>query len=322
MIVSRNKLLLLSSSFFLALVLAFIPWDIIRSQNYYDRNNYINYIDFYDNKVNWFDFSTLQLKITYEWGWHYIIDFFSNNLKLNSSIILFSISFFFLFIVLYIMFYNKKLLGVLFILNPAFIDFFFSQIRLTFAISFVYLSLFIFNRNKYLAIILATSTIFIHTSTILFIFIFYSGLLLSENTIIPKRLKYILAILVGSIVAIITGPYMSIILKSLDDRRAEYNDMASPLLYVIFWVVFYFYILIKVMIEKTNIYNRNYIYISLSILTVVVLNSFIAGYSSRFLVASFPFIILSLVNFKGSEVRFLWLGYILYLALLWIFWVT
>jgi len=319
--VEKNKLFLIISSSLLAFIFSLIPWEKIRFAEYYDRDNYINYIDFYENKVHWFDFSGIISKLSNEWLWHYIIELFNANFGFNSSVILWFISFLFLLISFKYVAYESKLVYIFLLLNPVFIDFFYSQLRLTFAISFLYLSLFFFKKNKLLSFLFLIPGFFIHTSIILFSFIFYfSYLLLNIN--INQKFKLIFSILVGFVVALLTGPYMSIILGTIEDRRAEYNDMSSPILYMSFWVLFFIYLVCKIFLDKYNLYNKLYYYVSISVLTMVFLNTFLSGYSSRFLAASMPFIILALINLKGRDATFSMLGYIMYLIMLWFFWIT
>lgn len=304
---------------FFALIVSFIPWDKIRSAPYYDRTNYINYIDFYQNKIYWFDFSGILSKISNEWLWHYILNFFNNTLGFSSKEILWLISLIFIIISFLILFSKTKNIGFILVLNPIFIDFFYSQVRLCFAISFLYISIIIFHKNKFLGILFLIPAFFIHTSTILFSFIFYSAYILSNTEIINNKFKIFISIFVGIIISLLTGPYMSVILSSIEDRRAEYNDMSSPVSYMSFWILFYLYLIFKMF---KGGYNYYYNYISLSILTMIFLNIFISGYPSRFLAATIPFIIISLLNIKGRDSLICWSGYIMYFLMLWFFWVT
>ena len=158
---SRKKTLVVTCSFFIALIFSLIPWDFFRAAEYVDRSNYVNYIDLYPNKIQWFDFSGFLLKILYEWGWHYFLNFMNTNLGLNSGAILFLVSTFFLTVSFTLIALQKRFYTLLLLLNPLFIDFFYSQIRLSFSITFIYLSIIAFNKNKLVSFLLLIPSFFI-----------------------------------------------------------------------------------------------------------------------------------------------------------------
>ncbi|WP_201566383.1 EpsG family protein [Psychrobacter immobilis] len=309
-------------SFILATIFSLIPWEYFRYAEYYDRVNYINYIDIYVNKIQWFDFSGFLTKILYEWGWHYFLNYLTSQLAFNSSIILFLISLFFLTISFILVSSNKSLFLCFFLLNPMYVDFFYSQIRLSFAIAFIYLSILVFNKNKYLSLVLLLPSFFIHTSSFLFTLIFYTAIFLEKTTLIGSRLKALIAMFIGLMVAFATGPYMSVLLGAVEDRRAEYNDMSSPTLYMIYWIGLFLFFAIKYFSNKLQSLNYYYVYISISILSMVFLNVFLIGYSSRFLVASFPFLVLTIGALKGRSESIIGIIYVFYTMVLWYFWLT
>ena len=319
---SKRNILIVCFSFIFAVFLSLIPWDFFRAAEYVDRSNYVNYIDLYPNKIQWFDFSGFLLKILYEWGWHYFLNFMNINLGLNSGAILFLVSMFFLTVSFVLIAVQKRFYTLLFLLNPLFIDFFYSQIRLSFAITFIYLSIIAFNKNKLVSFVLLIPAFFIHTSSFLFAFMFYSAIFLAKTTKIGNRLKFFMSILVGAVVAFVTGPYMSVLLGSVNDRRAEYNDMSSPLLYMVYWIILFLFFMVKYLSGKTQSFNKYYVYITMSILTMVFLNIFMKGYSSRFLAASFPFLILSISGLRGKNDSMVLILYILYTITTWFFWTT
>lgn len=306
------------TAIFGALIIALIPWPSLREAPYIDRANNAGYIDHAPNRISWFDYDTAISKISYEYGWHWFLAFCTETLSLNSEQIFFFISFCLLFasILLISIKYNRW--GFIFLLNPIFIDFAFSQLRLAFAMTIIYVAYFLYSRSNKLYIPLILIVPFIHTSTLLFIFVFAAAIFLESLKTKSQVLKTTAAVAAGSLIAIVTGPLMAKILSSFNDRRADYEDMSSPLLYMIFWIVYYLYLIIKAYLEK--IPRDISFYISLIILTVVFFNSFLSGYSSRFLAACFPFIILTLLKINGSEKPIIWLAYIGYTLMLWWFW--
>ena len=309
-------------SFVLALAVSLVPWELFRNNVFVDRINYTRYIDFYLNRIHWFDFSTFTSKISYEWGWHYFLDFLKSNFGYDSSAIFLVVALLFLTITFTLVSTTKKFYLCFFLLSPSFIDFFYSQIRQSFAMAFIYLSLLVFKRSKILSVLLLIPPLFIHTSSILFVFIFYFAIFLAKNKALSEGSKFIVSLLVGSVLALITGPYMSVILSSFDDRRAEYSDMSSPALYMIYWILLFIFFFIKFLIKDLKDLNYYYFYITMIILTVVVLSYVTGGYPSRFLAASLPFLILTIGSLKGRLDNFAVVGYIFYVIILWFFWLT
>lgn len=321
--IKKHNIYILIYSLFLAVILSSIPWEYFRTGGFGDRLYYITYIDFISNRIEWFDFSGLLNKIFNEWGWHYFLNFLQKKFGFDSSVILFLVSLFALTVAFFVVSLYKRFYLCLFLINPMYIDFFYSQIRLSFAIAFVYLSVIMFDKNKLLSVIILIPSFFIHTSSFIFIFIFYSAVFLAKVSFISSIKKYLISLLVGAIAAIATGPYMSVILGSFDDRRAEeYGDFSSPVLYMIYWIGLFLFIGIKAFSNKIDSLNIYYFYITSSILTMVFLSIFLGGYPSRFIVASFPFIILAISEFRGKNEFAISFLYILYTAILWIFWVS
>lgn len=319
---SKENTLIVFSCFCLALVFSAIPWEYFRYQAYSDRKVYINYIDVHLNKVYWFDFSGLPNKIFNEWGWHYFIDYLNSELNFNSGIILFLISLFLLTISFVIVSSSRRIYLCFLLLNPLYIDFFYSQARLSFAITLIYCSIIVYYKNKYLSIFFLLPSLFIHTSSFIFILIFYSAMFLTENSFISQRKKFVISFIIGAFVALITGPFMSIILSSFDDRRAVYGDFSSPILYMSYWLGLFLFIISKCFQRNTNKLNKYYFYISLSILTIVLFSTFLNGYPSRFIAASFPFLILALSDFRRKSDFLVGVLYVMYTIILWFFWLT
>lgn len=320
---SKKKPSTIFLSFSLAVVFSLIPWSYLRNTvGYYDRDYYINYIDISLNRIYWFDFSGFLTKISYEWGWHYFLYYLTSELGLGSDLILFLVSLFVLTISFILISSRKSIYLCLLLLNPLYIDFFYSQIRLSFAIAFIYLSILTFNRNRFLSLLFLLPSFFIHTSSFLFLFIFYSAILLEKNSFITQRVKVSISLLVGCISALVTGPYMSVILSSIEDRRSDYDDLSSPVLYMIYWIGLFIFFMLKYVLKKTESLNYYYFYITLSILTMVVINIFLAGYSSRFIAASLPFFILTLSELRGKQEYFIGVLYVFYTLIIWFFWIT
>lgn len=309
---------MLSAAF--ACLVAILPWSDMRSSPYYDRENYIYFIDQVPNKLEWFDYDGILVKLMNEWGWQKFLQIMTVDFQLTSTPILFIVTFFSLFIASMFLSRRFYFLSFLFLLNPIFIDFVVSQLRLAFAMSFLFVALWLYGRRNILYIPILISLPFIHTSSVLFIFIVGTALLLGKIQKIPARTKAFFAITSGAIVSIVTGPLMSAILSSLEDRRAEYSDMSSPLLYSSFWIILYLYFSLKGFSESSN-KSFNF-YISLAVLTMIPFGAIFGGYPMRFVAACFPFIIAAMLENQGKESRIIIIAYVLFSLLLWGFWFT
>lgn len=318
--VSKSLLQSLLLSIVFSLIVSFIPWWNLRKTPYYDRENYIFFIDDVPSKLEWFDFDGIIVKLMNEWGWHKFLQIMTTDFYLTSSSILFIITFLIFFTASIFLSRRFYFLSFILLLNPIFIDFAVSQLRLAFAMSLLFISLWLYSRKNLLYIPLLFCLPFIHTSSVLFIFIIGVSLFLDKSLKKPALIKTIIALISGVLVSIVTGPLMSAILSQLEDRRAEYSDMSSPLVYTSFWLILYLYFIIKGFFEKSHkSYN---FYISISVLTVVLFGTIFGGYPLRFVAACFPFIIAALLDNKGKEKNIILIAYILFTLLLWGFWFT
>lgn len=319
---TANKKTLFSiviSSIF-ALILAFIPWEEWRGVEYYDRTNYINTIDNSLNKIYWFDYNSILSAFSNEWLWHKFLDFSIENLHLTSTEILFFISLFLLFTSCLFLTKRYSYLSVIFLLNPLFINFMYSQLRLAFAMAILFVSYYLYKKNNklYLALILIAP--FIHTSAVTFVAMFMVALTLEKTFKIQPIFKTIISLLIGFGIGIATGPLMSTILSAIGDRRSEYTDMSSSIVYMSFWLILLAYFSLKGLLESKD---RTFsFYISLMVLTLVATQTFLGGYPSRFLVALFPFLIAAMLETKAKEQSIVIISYLTYSFILWFYWMN
>lgn len=319
LVIRKRVLYSALSCLIFAIIVSSISWDSLRGSPYVDRDNYSYYIDYAVNKVYQKDFLTLQSHITGEWLWHKMIDFSVVSLGLNSTEIMIFITFLITLLAALFLASRFHFLSLIFLINPIFINFIYSQLRLAFAMSILFISLYLFNKKNKLYIPLLLTTPFIHTSAIIFIFIFYSSLIIQKK-ISSNRVKSLISVAVGIIAGIVSGPLMSTILSALDDRRSEYGDLNSSFAYLSFWLVLLLYFLVKGFFEKNN--KPFDFYLSIAILTLVAVHSIFSGYPTRFLAACFPFLLAAILSNKAKENIFVILFYIAYTVILWVYWLN
>jgi hypothetical protein len=311
----KAKLLALLAGF----LFVFFPWESFRSNFYNDRLNYFNYIEYYTNKIDYFDYSNFISYISYEWLWHFIIKVSHEDLGLSTLFILSFLSFFsfttnFYFLSRKLGFYSSFLL-----LNPIFVDFVQSQLRLAFAASLALSAMMVFRHSKLVAVLLIFSTLFIHTGIIIFYII---ALFCFFYKIKKIFLSPVMLVLFGLLVAFVTGPFLGDILAAMDDRRAGYSDMSAPIIYMIFWYILLFYIFLVLSKLKNKSYGDFYVAFGFVILSLIFFGSFLGVYTSRFLAAAYPFVILNIFVAQKFERYIIVSMYLLYTLSAWVFWLT
>lgn len=302
-----------------SLFISFFPWEKFRAYEYTDRLNNYNYITYNTNKIEWFEYNSAISYISYEWLWHFLLNFLSNNLGFSAFFIFFIISFLNAISFSKILYKNLGIGAIFLLINPSFIDFNQSQLRLAFASSILGFSYLLFLKNKkILAFILLLFTPFIHTSSLIFlIFAFLSFLV--NNYFSNNNMKFLILSIIGFFSGFVMGPLRTIILGFVEDRRAEFRDMSSPFIAISFWVVAYLTLGILILLKKIKLNFE--ICFSLIILSLIFSNIFFPIYSSRFISATFPFLLISLFSLP-KEFRLIGLvGYSLYSLFLWVFWI-
>ena len=318
--VNKKTLFSIIISSILSLVLAAIPWELWRGSEYYDRENYTNTIDDSLNKIYWFDYDTFLSKLSNEWLWHKFLDFSVDTLHLNSAEILYFISVFLVFTSSLFLARRYGYLSVIFLLNPLFINFMYSQLRLAFVMALLFVSYYLYKKNNKLYLLLVLITPFIHTSAVTFVAMFAAALMFEKTVKIKPIFKTTLSILIGLGIGIATGPLMSTILTAIDDRRSEYTDMSSSIVYMSFWLILFAYFSLKGLFESKH---RTFsFYISLMVLALVAVQAVMGGYASRFLVALFPFVIAAMLETKAKEQPIVIISYWAYSFMLWFYWIN
>ncbi len=206
----------------------------------------------------------------------------------------------------------------LLLINPLVVDFAFSQLRLALAISILLLAL-LLRRMPPLALAIAALSLLIHTASIIFIALY---LLAEWLPPVDRNKRFAIstpAILLaaGAAIAVATGPAREMILSAVGDRRVEYPNMSSSLFYLSFWVFNWglFLTSIKRFFASTD--QR----FAFAVLSIVAFNLLFAGYSTRFIAAIFPFLIISASRFTGWQSLAIKAAFPLYSLIQWLFWI-
>jgi len=302
---------------------SFIPLDKMSATGYFfDRDQYFDAYLYKNYRLDSFTAEKLIDYFTYEWGWHFLTSYFYNSLGVPVEYFFGFITFLCIFSFgVFILKNSLSWIPLLYLLNPVFLAFAFSQLRLACAMVFFLIFLYFFDKKRYIIsfFFLIISNL-IHTAIILFFVIFILSKIISKLN--NNYIKIISIILSGFLLNILTGPLRETLLSAVGDRRAEYKDMSSPTIYFIFYVVYFFYIIyedIKYKREYMTSYINNYAFIIFSFTLVSLV---FGGYVSRFIAASYSFIVISLFLVKTKNKVFIHCGYTLYLFLLWFTFLT
>lgn len=315
--INKSNLKVLIALAFTLLAIA-IPWEEFRSSNFADRQVYLEYAAYGTNRLDYVDFDAATSYIVNEALWHLLIKLYTLQEGFNVEeffqlISIFSLAVFSIFIV-------KRFhpAWLLLLLNPLVLDFVLSQYRSALALGLIGLAV-IINRRYFSAILLILVP-FIHTASLIFIAFILAAKVLARfvrDNQVSWRHAIILSCFVGVLAALVTGPFRETILTAFNDRRAVYNaETASTFLYSSFWMMLLGMIFLQ---KKTYFENPVNLY-SIAILSLVTVNYFTAGYSTRFLAASFPALMSSMLSMSKNHRSFAVGIYSLYVAVQWLFW--
>jgi hypothetical protein len=304
--------------FIFSILFTSINWEEVQGLNFVDKSQSLNVLTERTFELNLnFSFENLLFNITNEQLWNQGIRFLYFDLNIPILTIFYFISFISSFIFSYFILKKTKPIFLLLLFNPIIIDLFFSQFRFSLSISIFLLGIINYDKQKHrwLTFSLWISIMFIHTSSVIFIIIAILDKTLFKNT--TKKI-IIPAVLFGLIISLMLGPFRTIILTLVDDRRINYEIGSNNLLFSLFWI-FYTLILIINMYFFSMTKSRNFILLIL--LCVFTFNTFFNIYSLRFLAVAFPFFIVSLISLKKEIKRPIILLYLLYSLLQWYYWI-
>ncbi|QQN39474.1 EpsG family protein [Acinetobacter sp. CS-2] len=296
LIINRRKLYSLLA-FPLALIIVSIPW-LSNYSGYRDIDafTYVNLLDLgmYDESLK-YSFSNIISYVKNEWVWGFFVTFLSA-IGLSSKFIFFTfIPFLIYFILVRILIFKTNIYYCIFLIHPLLILFNFSQLRLALAISLFFYAYYFFRKNLAVFFILTLICIFMHTSMVLFVSVFYFISILLDR-INRIDVKLVSLVLFGFLLAFLTGPFISVILGAIgDNRRSEIyssNEWNSSYLSSVYW-------LSLLMVFFVDVYKRKIISFevaaSIVFISLVIISPFFTGgYPYRFLTAVLILIIIAI----------------------------
>ena len=307
---------------FVTVVVA-VPWEeIFRAINGYGFIDKGVYSDYFLNRTNILDYKEFNSILSYvsnEFLWHYAIGWLINNTGILIDHVFLAISFITLLIFGLLLAKWQGIYALPLLLNPLVIDFAFSQYRLALAISILSAVYLLHERYRAISVALVLTSLFIHSGTTLFILIYAATWLvqwLSVRFRIGRSAVFVILFATGGVISLLIGPLREMILSAIGDRRAEYHDMSSSFLYSLFWIA----LLIPFYLSRRYLVGLDYARYALVIVSIVFVNVFHGGYSTRFLAAAFPCIVSGILSLQGVMKASVVILFIAYAAFQWLYW--
>ena len=299
-----------------SLIYVNVPWEELAGREFKDRQNYITYIEYGQSVLTYLRFENIIDYVTAEWLWHYMLDELVRSGQMTPEQFFLVISFSLVFLYALIVLGNASPLYLFLLVNPLVVDFGFTQLRHALAMVFIALSIFS-NRNVFKIILISISAL-IHTSSVLFVGIFYASKYLvnayqKSEDLLALRMK---VIGLGLSLSIVLGPAMATVLSLFGDRRAVDRDLSSTVLYLSIWIMVSAFLLFKLNKRRIN----ELTVFTLILVTTVAFNALTGGYSLRVLSVVFPFFLVTLAN-TSLQVRLpILVAFAGYSFLQWLFW--
>ncbi|PKP88634.1 MAG: hypothetical protein CVT78_00155 [Alphaproteobacteria bacterium HGW-Alphaproteobacteria-17] len=213
-------------------------------------------------------------------------------------------------------------LAILLMANPLIFDLAYSQLRSALAISLLnilYLARPKSNLVSLAVCLLATS---IHTAMAIFLAIYFLCVATAERggwlSKWSVEMRLVAIVGAGAMFGLLIGPLREVALTLLNDRRAEYGDLASSPLYLSFWVILFGLFLLNYREFIQSLEGR----FSLFILALVAVNVFTSAHTLRFLALAYPYIMATILIARPA-IRFFALAiFSVYLVAQWYFYLS
>ena len=299
----------------------FIPWPDIWYRIYtypmVDRYRYFEQIVNHNLRSDYFQYQTPLSLYTDEWLWSELLKFLvrtwgwtpDDAFLLISSMVIFAFS--------YLVFRHAPAYYALVLVNPLVVDFAFSQLRSALAVALLLFAYMAYKKFWPISVALAGIALFIHSATPLFLIFFVVSLWRGHS--ISKVRSYwtlVAIVLCGFAVSLATGPLRGTILSALNDRRVEYPEIASSAAFLSFWLL----MLVAIVVLWPSLALSFSVRIVTLVMAITAMNLATDGYSTRFIVAIFPFIAIALYHMSLRLKALPLVAFVVYSTLQWVYW--
>jgi len=210
------------------------------------------------------------------------------------------------------------LMPTLLLVNPLFLDFALSQLRLAFAMALLLVALYV--RLRPVAILLAVAALFIHSATPIFVTMFLTVKYV-ERYGQEWHLHRLLLLggAVGLAFVVLLAFGRDALLLAIGDRRAfVYAEIpaSASLSYVLVWMGV---LTMQVMAGRDYLRRPDNLYAAMNIFLFIGL-TFAGTYGSRFVAAAFPLVAASLLNLPPENRNFVVPVFLVFQVLQFLYW--
>lgn len=305
----------------LALLAVQIPWADLRGYEFVDRVNYLHYFKYEENLLEYSRFSHWYDYLTNEILWHSAIPYLHKTWDISLPTLFDAIAFFCVFTFVVFLARYQSLLALPLLLNPLLMTFAFDQMRNSLAFSLLLWAFMLPRKLLPAAVLLVLIAPFLHTSSVLFVLLWLCLTLAirwQQKGWLPYWFYLGGLVFAGAVLSFASGELLHQILSVLGDRRAErvLGNASSGLLYTLFWIA-----LLGVALTQGRRYGTQIICAyAIVILSFVSFNLVFGGYSLRFLAASLPMLIITMLRTDSRIKPFVVGAFGLYACLQWYYW--
>lgn len=305
-------------SLLFAMCFALMPWQDIQGGAFVDRQVYFDIFSSEPSTVIPFEWSTLIPFILNEQLWSNAVRWLNTSMSISLTLIFSAITFMVVFSYSYFVASRVGTIAVLLLLNPLLVDLAYSQLRISLAMVFLLSAYNI--KNALIAGSLIIVACFIHTASLLFVFmaglIFYC-IRLTGRYDLGRVGSYLSFVGIGFLIAVIVGPLRIWILEYFGDRRVSYDALPTSWVYASIWV----FILFLASIQHSSFFRDRANTIAITFLSVYTFCTLFSVYSSRFLAAALPFFVVALCRFGTTERVLIILLFAAYSVVQWVYWI-
>jgi hypothetical protein len=305
------------ASFAFALAMMYVPWESLRGDTFYDKDVYLEKFLYLESLLDEKNITTVRDFFFNEALWDILIRGTINVVGIPITAVVGAISFFCLFSFAFFVARRHGAMYVAFLFNPQVVEFAFSQLRMAFAISIILQTALM--RRKIAILITVVFACFIHTATVLIIIMYLLSVKISysmNKRRLPPYLIGIAVTMVGLLIALTIGPLRGSLLTTVGDRRAEYELGAAGLSYASFWMG----MLAVINMQKRDFYRSDCNLFSIACISTFVFSTIMGVYATRFISATFPLLISSLLSIARPMREIVILAYLFHAGLRWDYW--
>ena len=272
-------------------LLTALPWpkifESMQGAPLYDRRNYLTQIEDGYLTYDWFSYDSVLEYFTYEYLWGWALRQLAD-LGIPGETILNAVAVAFLFSLSCTVAYHLPVPYLLLLINPLVLTMAYSQSRSATMAVLLFLAAITFRRHKIVAIVLVLVAAVVHTSTPLFLLLFFSAYYKRDSWGQPNSV--VAPIIGGAVVSLLTGPLMGGVLSVLNDRRAEEYDMAAGWLFLSFWA----YCLMFCVVMWRRMGQLLPVRLAVAVFSLAAFSIIFGGYPSRFISVFFACVVVAL----------------------------